>query len=85
MDSEIKEKVLKSVEKGEFKLPVEMLKENHSPYEENINKQNGTGLINVFSRLKLYYHKDELFDILINDEGIKGTTFVIKIPTNEYV
>lgn len=79
MESEIRENVLKSVEKGEFKLPDELLKKEF-PFEDNMNKQNGTGLINVFSRLKLYYHKDNTFDILINDEGKKGTTFVIRIP-----
>jgi len=44
-------------------------------------KNNGTGLINVFLRLKLFYHKDNLFDITNNDNGI-GTKFIIRIPRN---
>ena len=42
---------------------------------------NGTGLINVFMRLKLFYHRDDVFDITQNDEG-QGTKFIIRIPAN---
>ena len=41
---------------------------------------NGTGLINVFMRLKLYFHRNDVFDITENDDG-KGTKF-IRIPVN---
>ena len=39
---------------------------------------NGTGLVNVISRLRLYFHRHDVFDILDNDEG--GTTFLLRIP-----
>ncbi|MBQ7752445.1 MAG: histidine kinase [Treponema sp.] len=42
---------------------------------------NGTGLINVFMRLKLYFHRNDVFDITENDDG-KGTKFIIRIPVN---
>jgi sensor histidine kinase YesM len=42
---------------------------------------NGTGLINVFSRLRLYFHRDDVFDITQNDEG-QGTKFIIRIPAH---
>lgn len=42
---------------------------------------NGTGLINVFLRLKLFFHRDDVFDITEND-GEKGTKFIIRIPAN---
>jgi len=38
----------------------------------------GTGLINVISRLRIYFHADDVFDILPNKAG--GTTFLIRIP-----
>ena len=42
---------------------------------------NGTGLINVFMRLKLYFHRDDVFDITQNDDG-QGAKFIIRIPAN---
>lgn len=42
---------------------------------------NGTGLINVFLRLKLYFHRNDVFDITQNDDG-NGTKFIIRIPAN---
>lgn len=42
---------------------------------------NGTGLINVFSRLRLYFHRDDVFDITQNDGGV-GTKFIIRIPAH---
>lgn len=44
-------------------------------------KHTGIGLINVFSRLRLYYHRDDIFDIMKGPEGT-GTTFLIKVPAN---
>lgn len=43
---------------------------------------NGTGLINVFMRLKLFYHRNDVFDITDNDENGQGTKFIIRIPRN---
>jgi len=44
-------------------------------------KNNGIGLINVYSRLKLYFQRDDVFDIMKNDSG-NGTKFLIRIPKN---
>lgn len=49
--------------------------EEVEPSEQHIS----TGLINVISRLKLYFKNDDVFDILKNEDG-KGTVFYIKIP-----
>lgn len=38
----------------------------------------GTGLVNVASRLRLYFHRADVFDIQQNEEG--GTSFILKIP-----
>ncbi|MCR5762683.1 MAG: histidine kinase [Treponema sp.] len=38
----------------------------------------GTGLINVISRLRIYFHRNDVFDILTNEQG--GTTFLLRIP-----
>ncbi|HAH61917.1 MAG TPA: two-component sensor histidine kinase, partial [Treponema sp.] len=47
--------------------------------EEKNDKNTGTGLINVITRLRLYFHRSDVFDILANGEG-NGTTFLIRIP-----
>ncbi len=44
----------------------------------NSNGGTGTGLVNVASRLRLYFHRADVFDIQTNDDG--GTSFVLKIP-----
>ena len=41
----------------------------------------GTGLINVVSRLRLYFHRADVFDIQTNADG--GTSFILKIPRLE--
>lgn len=38
----------------------------------------GTGLINVISRLRIYFHRNDVFDIVTNEQG--GTTFLLRIP-----
>ncbi|MBQ9538645.1 MAG: histidine kinase [Treponema sp.] len=38
----------------------------------------GTGLVNVASRLRLYFRRADVFDIQTNEEG--GTSFILKIP-----
>ena len=38
----------------------------------------GTGLVNVISRLRIYFHRSDVFDILTNEQG--GTTFLLRIP-----
>lgn len=70
---EIKEEIFSAVDKEETRLPVS---ENGSG-----TKQNGTGIINVFTRLKLFFHRDDIFDITCGNDGI-GTKFIIRIPKN---
>ncbi|MCQ2596905.1 MAG: histidine kinase [Treponema sp.] len=45
------------------------------------NKNTGIGLINVYSRLRLYFQRDDVFDIMKNDSGT-GTRFIVRIPKN---
>lgn len=70
MSEEIRSSVLNSVSKNITRLPTEIV--------GNQNKT-GTGLINVFLRLKLQFLRDDIFDIQKSDEGI-GTKFIIKVP-----
>lgn len=49
------------------------------PTSQSDSKKNGTGIINVFTRLKLYFHRDNIFDITCGNDGI-GTKFIIRIP-----
>ena len=49
--------------------------------EKQVSKSaegNGTGLVNVISRLRLYFHRYDVFDILENEGG--GTKFLLRIP-----
>lgn len=48
---------------------------------ENGEKNNGIGLINVYSRLRLYFQRDDVFDIMKNESG-NGTKFLVRIPKN---
>ena len=50
-----------------------------SSIEEKKRENTGTGLINVITRLRLYFHRNDVFDILSGGEG-NGTTFLIRIP-----
>lgn len=92
--SEIKTRVELSVEPELYmtKIKVSDNGEGFSPeLRENILSQNpdmrtipqasdgtGTGLVNVISRLRLYFHRHDVFDILDNEGG--GTTFLLRIP-----
>lgn len=69
-DPEIKAKILSASESNE---PV-IVNSN----EINQNGHISTGLVNVISRLKFYYKRNDVFNILDNENG--GTTFFIKIP-----
>ena len=48
------------------------------PAENNDSTGTGTGLVNVISRLRLYFHRADVFDIQGNEDG--GTTFLLRIP-----
>ena len=80
MSDEIKQSVMNSVKQDITKLPQELLNEQNVK-DSNMEKHNGTGLINVFLRLKMYFSRDDLFDISDNDKG-EGTKFIIRIPRN---
>lgn len=75
----IKENVFKAVETDTTRLPAEILNQNAEPVSTDAEKHTGTGLINVFLRLKLYFHRDDIFDITTGPDG-KGTKFIIRIP-----
>lgn len=74
---DIKKKVFEAVQNDEVMLPKEILPTQSQEKQKN----NGTGLINVFLRLKLYFHKNNIFDITKGKDG-SGTTFIIRIPYN---
>lgn len=44
-------------------------------------KNTGIGLINVFSRLRLFFQRDDIFDI-ISGNNEPGTKFILRIPKN---
>ena len=71
MPQDIKENLYNAVKNNETIISSDKIQE----------KNNGTGLLNVFLRLKMFYHKDDLFEITSNDNGI-GTKFLIRIPRN---
>lgn len=73
MSDETKEAVFQAVDSGTTRLSSEHI--------GNTSTHNGTGLISVFLRLKLHFHKDDLFDITSGDDGL-GTKFIIRIPKN---
>ena len=47
--------------------------------EINQNEHVSTGLVNVILRLNFYFKRNDVFDILQNEQD-SGTTFFIKIP-----
>ena len=49
--------------------------------KKSADEHTGIGLINVFLRLRLYFHRDDVFDIVSNEDE-PGTKFIIRIPEN---
>ena len=49
-----------------------------APQPESGVSGTGTGLVNVASRLRLYFQRADVFDIRANGDG--GTSFILKIP-----
>ena len=82
MSADTKEALFKAVEEGITRLPAELVnKTSNAPGTQEGEKRNGTGLISVFLRLKLHFHRNDLYDITAGDDGI-GTKFIIRIPKN---
>ena len=73
MPEKTREAVFKAVEAGTTRLSGEYLDDNST--------HNGTGLISVFLRLKLQFHRNDLFSIT-SGENNEGTKFIIRIPQN---
>lgn len=71
MPAKTREAVFEAVASGTTRLSPEVL--------DNNSTHNGTGLISVFLRLQLEFHRDDLFDITDGENG-KGTRFIIKVP-----
>ena len=74
MPLKTREAVFKAVASDTTRLEPQMLDDNST--------HNGTGLISVFLRLRLQFHRDDLYDITNTDgehEG-SGTKFIIRIP-----
>jgi sensor histidine kinase YesM len=82
MDKEIKKHVFEAVKNEKTRLPSEIVNKQIEAFSSVENtKHTGTGLINVFLRLKLYFHRDDIFDITKGENG-EGTKFIIKVPKN---
>ena len=73
MPEKTREAVFKAVASENTKLPSDVLDDNST--------HNGTGLISVFLRLQLQFHRYDLFDITAGDNG-EGTKFIIRIPNH---
>lgn len=76
-DPAVREKLLTSAKRGispDFS-------ESDSEEKKIHGEHTGIGLINVFSRLRLYFHRDDVFDITSNEDE-QGTKFIIRIPEN---
>ncbi len=74
MPEQTRKAVFEAVASGTTRLAPEVLDDNST--------HNGTGLISVFLRLRLQFHRDDLFDIT-DAEGTSetpGTKFIIRIP-----
>ena len=71
MNDKTREAVFQAVAAGTTRLAPEVLDDNST--------HNGTGLISVFLRLQLQFHRSDLFDITAGDNG-EGTKFIIRIP-----
>lgn len=71
MPEQTRQALFDAVASGTTRLAPEVFNDNSS--------HNGTGLISVFLRLQLQFHRNDLFDIQSGDKG-QGTKFIIRIP-----
>lgn len=56
-----------------------LIPEGKNTFPETTNISTGTGLINVITRLRLFFQKDDIFEIKDGPNG-QGTTFLLRIP-----
>ena len=77
MSEDVKQQVFEAVRQEKTKLSEKYSSVTPGTVEKE--KHTGTGLVNVFLRLKLYFHRDDIFDITSNENG-KGTKFIIRMP-----
>ena len=71
MPQQTRQAVFEAVASGTTRLAPQVLDDNST--------HNGTGLISVFLRLRLQFHRYDLFDITDGDNG-EGTKFIIRVP-----
>ena len=76
IDPKVRQELLDSARRGITPDLSDVKKEKKSADEHT-----GIGLINVFLRLRLYFHRDDVFDIVSNEDE-PGTKFIIRIPEN---
>lgn len=81
MPANIRKNVMDAVKNGKTRLPNEILEGQGDSFSVESGQHTGTGLINVFLRLKLYFHRDDIFSIGPADNA-EGTKFTIKVPKN---
>ncbi|MGN0728073.1 sensor histidine kinase [Treponema sp.] len=73
-DPEIREEILSAARSSS---PNQLALKKNSQADEK-NEHTGIGIINVFSRLRIYFHRDDVFEIFSGaDSGMK---FLIRIP-----
>ncbi len=65
--------------KGMTHQQIEALLQGEAPVHVKGDETNGVGLTNVISRLKLFYNRDDVFDITSAGED-KGTEVILYIP-----
>ncbi len=78
-DENVKKRIMEDAQKGGSGVALE-LTEKEKGVEDSAHVS--AGLVNVISRLQLYFKYDDVFSILANDDpecGGKGTVFFIKI------
>ncbi len=73
MNENTRQAVFAALKSGTTRLSSDVLDDSAS--------HSGTGLINVFMRLQLQFHRDDIYDITAGENGV-GTKFIIKVPNH---
>ncbi|RDY29704.1 HAMP domain-containing protein [Romboutsia weinsteinii] len=79
--NKIEEHLEISIEDNGFGIECEVLEKIEKELEQNLQKPNSIGLMNINSRLKLKF--GENYGISINSEKLKGTVVKLKIPISK--